>query len=79
MPRASWEFIGSVLVLLPSELEQLEIVEHLRVELHKISELYKAVSIAITQLKEYRTALITATVTGKIDVRDFNPEKLEGE
>ena len=39
-------------------------------------ETFKArVQQSINLLKEKRAALITAAVTGKIDVRDFNPKR----
>ena len=38
-------------------------------ELEKIDRMIQKVEIAIEKLTEYRAALITAAVTGKIDVR----------
>lgn len=70
MPRANWEFIGNLPCLIPCE-EQQQIANHLDTETQKIDDMIKTVKLAITTLQEYRTALITAAVTGKIDVRDF--------
>ncbi len=59
---------------LPPVQEQREIVEFIRVETTKIDGLVAKVREAIEHLKELRTALISAAVTGKIDVRhDANP------
>ncbi|MDE0268327.1 MAG: restriction endonuclease subunit S [Acidimicrobiaceae bacterium] len=50
--------------------EQRAIAEFLDRETGKIDKLCSRVEIAIERLLEYRAALITAAVTGKIDVRD---------
>jgi type I restriction enzyme S subunit len=73
MPRASWEFIGSLALLLPPLPEQKLIVEYLNKELRKIDQLSEKVTTAIEKLKEYRTSLITSAVTGKIDLRNWRP------
>jgi len=49
--------------------EQLAIVEYLKDKCGKLDSLIKKASQAIALLKERRTALISAAVTGKIDVR----------
>ena len=49
--------------------EQTAIVTYLDRETVKIDQLVTKVEAAIARLQEYRTALITAAVTGKIDVR----------
>ncbi|TVO55319.1 restriction endonuclease subunit S [Denitromonas halophila] len=56
--------------LIPNELEQSAIVTYLDRETAKIDRLVKKVEAAIARLQEYRTALITAAVSGKIDVRE---------
>jgi type I restriction enzyme S subunit len=50
--------------------EQQKIALHLREETSRIDALIAKVREAIERLHEYRTALISAAVTGKIDVRD---------
>ncbi len=57
--------------LMPSD-EQAGITEFLMTETSKIDRMIQKVETAIEKLTEYRTALITAAVTGKIDVRDQN-------
>jgi type I restriction enzyme S subunit len=70
MPRASWEFMGGVKIMLPPLPEQQAISAFLDRETGKIDALIAKVADAIAKLKEYRTALISAAVTGKIDVRE---------
>jgi type I restriction enzyme S subunit len=53
---------------LPPLAEQIEIVGTFRIEERRIAVLLVEVSEAIDRLKEFRTALISAAVTGKIDV-----------
>ena len=52
----------------PPEEEQTKIVEFLEKEIVKFDKMEKAVQEAVSKLKEYRIALITNAVTGKIKV-----------
>jgi type I restriction enzyme S subunit len=56
-------------VLLPPLPEQRAIAAYLDEETAKLDALVGKVEEAVERLQEYRTALITAAVTGKIDVR----------
>ena len=67
------EFLGSVRLALPTEAEQLTIAEFLDREVASIDALVAKIRQAIDHLKEFRTALISAAVTGKIDVRETTP------
>jgi type I restriction enzyme S subunit len=58
-----------VLLPVPSLEEQKRIAEALNAQLRRLSDIGAKVSDAIDRLREYRTALISAAVTGKIDVR----------
>lgn len=58
---------------LPPEEEQLEIVKYLRAHTSKADELLAESNRNIVLLKERRSALISAAVTGKIDVRGWQP------
>jgi restriction endonuclease S subunit len=60
----------SVTVPVPPESEQLAIVAFLDRETAKLDALAAKIREAIDRLREFRTALISAAVTGKIDVRD---------
>ena len=75
MPRANWEYIGALPVLIPPIEEQREIVAYLDRETARIDRMIELNQQTIDKLKEYRTALITAAVTGKIDVRNWQQEK----
>ena len=57
------------LIPLPPLDEQRAIGEFLDRETARIGELISRVETAIERLQEYRAALITAAVTGRIDVR----------
>jgi type I restriction enzyme S subunit len=54
----------------PEPREQLKVVEHLKDKIHQVSSIEKKTADAIEKLKEYRSALITNAVTGKIDVEN---------
>ena len=61
--------VGRMKVPLPPLPEQCAIADYLDQETGKIDQMISKVEAAIERLQEYRTALITAAVTGKIDVR----------
>jgi len=62
--------ISNLSCLLPPLPEQQKIAQFLDRETSKIDNLITKTRTSIDHLKEYRTALISAAVTGKIDVRD---------
>ncbi len=62
----------------PPPVEQQAIAAFLDCETELIDALSSRVEAAIERLAEYRTALITAAVTGKIDVRDYAAVETEG-
>jgi len=53
----------------PPPHEQRDIVEAIERETGKYNELQQLIESSIIKLREYRTALISAAVTGKIDIR----------
>jgi len=55
-------------VLVPPISEQVAIVAHVREELRRLEPVRGVIESQLTKLREYRQALITAAVTGKIDV-----------
>lgn len=61
--------LKSFSVPLPPPAERAAIVSFLDQELAEIAAVVQATNVAIERLQEYRAALITAAVTGKIDVR----------
>lgn len=70
MPRANWDFIGNLPTLVPPSNEQRAIASFLDRETGRIDALVEKVEKSIELLREYRIALISAAVTGKIDVRE---------
>ncbi|KZL09821.1 restriction endonuclease subunit S [Pseudovibrio sp. Ad26] len=74
-PKLNKEDFKSVLFAYPCKLEQKEIVNFLDNTLKTHDLLITKAQSAIDLLKERRTALISAAVTGKIDVRDWEPPK----
>jgi restriction endonuclease S subunit len=64
------DLVAQTPIPLPEECEQRSIAAFLDRESAKIDALMSKIREAITHLREYRTALITAAVTGKIDVRE---------
>ena len=69
-PLITGSMVGNQYVALPALPEQQAIAAFLDRETGNIDALMAKVEAAITKLKEYRTALISAAVTGKIDVRE---------
>jgi len=69
----SLSLLRNLLVLRMPSGEDAHIAEYLDRETGKISKLISKVAQAIGKLREYRTALISAAVTGKIDVREVAP------
>ena len=70
MTRFTIEIISKFRLITPPLPEQQAIAAYLDRETAKIDTLSAKVQTAIERLREYRTALISAAVTGKIDVRE---------
>jgi type I restriction enzyme S subunit len=68
--RVSRSMLGAIRVQKPPLAEQRAIAAFLDQETARIDDLITKVREAIERLKELRTALISAAVTGKIDVRE---------
>ena len=69
----SQEAVKDLVVVQPPRSERWEIAGYLDCETTRIDALIAKVRQAIDHLKEFRTALISAAVTGKIDVREEAP------
>ena len=67
--RLYWDHFRNLRVCLPPLEKQDEILSHIDVETQRIDGLVAKTKRSIELLKEKRSALITAAVTGKIDVR----------
>jgi len=72
-PNLNTDIVKDIFIPIPSNREMEEIV----LSIHKTREQYKKLTekatIGIELLQERRTALISAAVTGKIDVRNWQP------
>jgi len=76
-PHLNSEELGQCLIVVPPATEQQEICDSLDRELHDFKSLIDK-SVAMTELlSERRSALISAAVTGQIDVRGLAPEAQE--
>lgn len=71
MPRANWDFIGSIIFFLPQIDEQLSIVNEIFLKNEQIEITIIKQKRLIEKLKEYRASVISHAVTGKIDVREL--------
>ncbi|HAS6229122.1 TPA: restriction endonuclease subunit S [Vibrio vulnificus] len=71
MPRASADFINEMRIALPPITEQETIVNQLKDDLSAFDALAVKANDAIKLMQERKTALISAAVTGKIDVSDW--------
>ena len=69
-PTLNRNLIHPLKVSLPSKSEQTSIVNFLDVETEKIDQMIENIQTSIGLFKSHRKSLITATVTGKIDVRE---------
>lgn len=67
--------VGGIKIGLPPENEIEEIISYIEKKNTQYSDLISKAVCSIDLMKERRTALISAAVTGKIDVRDFVSEQ----
>ncbi|HCT2470283.1 Type i restriction-modification system, specificity subunit S [Klebsiella pneumoniae] len=65
------DLLKNMVLPVPPRVEQDEIVSEVARISSRIDRMVSTVTAAITKLHEYRAALVTNAVTGKIDVRDF--------
>ncbi|AFI88600.1 restriction endonuclease subunit S [Pectobacterium parmentieri] len=71
MPKINRESLADCKVPIPLESEQDKIYTHTTVTLNQLDVIIQKSEFTIKLLQERRTALISAAVTGKIDVRDW--------
>lgn len=70
MPRTSWGFLGNCVVPVAPKIEQKTIVTFLEKEMKKIDKSIKKNQKLIERLMEYRTALISHFVAGRLPTND---------
>jgi type I restriction enzyme S subunit len=75
-PNISQEIVRNLRLASPSLVEQSEIVAFLDSQTAQVDALTTAATSAIALLQERRAALISAAVTGKIDLRDISSQSL---
>jgi len=73
--RLYWDHFKMLRVALPPLAEQREIVEAAQRETESIDALIRVIEVQNEKLAEYRSALISAAVTGQIDVRNYHPQE----
>lgn len=73
MQRISRGLLGNIRVVVPSLEEQIQIARFLDEETACIDALIEEANTGVGLLQERRSALISAAVTGKIDVRGWQP------
>ncbi|MEW6173684.1 MAG: restriction endonuclease subunit S, partial [Bacillota bacterium] len=61
--------LARIPITVPHRTEQTAIAEHVASQTRHIKAIAERVLQSMSTLREYRTALISAAVTGKIDVR----------
>jgi type I restriction enzyme S subunit len=71
MPKINREKLAEIFLPIPPEIEQINIAKELKKQTCTIDALLEKAVGGIELLQERRTALISAAVTGKIDVRDW--------
>lgn len=77
LPHLNSGTIKYIKLTVPPQNEQLEILEYLKMETGIIETLISKYQKQIDLMQEYRTSLISQAVTGKIDVRDWQPKTKE--
>lgn len=76
-PNISQEIIKQFRIGLPSADEQRRIIERIEKELKVLDEIMIKSDLQIQNLNDYRQSIISEAVTGKIDVREWEPQVKE--
>ena len=79
VPHLSGEQISNFVIPIPPFDEQRRICDFIEAELAQLDALNREAGLAIVLLRERRSALITAAVTGQIDVRGAVPQPVSQE
>ena len=69
MPKINRDSINQIQIPTPPMTEQVAIENYLIEQTRRLDALLERIETAIARLTEYRAALITAAVTGQINVR----------
>ena len=74
-PNLNTDIIKSTKIPLPPISEQIEIINFIENEFLEFDKIISKSALQIDKIKEYRQSIISEAVTGKIDVRDWQPKK----
>lgn len=74
MPKINRESLAKIKFPVPPVSEQISALNFIHENTSRLEKIIEETNTSIDLLKEHRTALISATVTGKIDVRHFKEE-----
>lgn len=77
MPKINRKDLATIKMIVPPLETQRLITEHIRKEASALESLCQQSARAISLVKEHRSALITAAVTGEINVLTYKPTALE--
>ncbi|MDH0451042.1 MULTISPECIES: restriction endonuclease subunit S [Shewanella] len=75
-PNLSMETLGNIYIPIPPEQEVITLVFEIQKQLLRFSHVIQNAEKAIQLMQERRTALISAAVTGKIDVRNWQAPQI---
>lgn len=79
LPILDQQEIGSFFIASPPLNEQIAIVSWIENAIYRLDAMRSRIRMSVDRLVEYRSALISAAVTGKIDVRNYAPTTTETE
>lgn len=77
LKRVSLQKFSNLVLVLPPLNEQLMFIETVHKAEGQHRQALKVITKQIENLKEYRQSIISEAVTGKIDVRDWQPNKIQ--
>jgi type I restriction enzyme, S subunit len=69
MQNVGQDTLRNLVITLPSKAEQAAICRHINAKTRAIDDSRSQIQAAISLLREYRAALISAAVTGQLDIR----------
>jgi type I restriction enzyme, S subunit len=78
MKNISHGIVANLLLPFPPRTEQQQILDRITTESVRIDALISKIREVIDRLQEYRTALVSAAVTGRIDVRQVQAQTADG-
>ena len=71
MPRASWGYIGSKLIYLPSITDQKKVISLINEKLKNISNISQKTEDSIKLLLQFKSSIITEAITGQLNIEEW--------